>query len=148
MKSKTFIVGFLAIVAVLAGASLYFSAMVDRADKKTTSFVAPDGKFKAVKITVASGGASPFCFDSVSVLLAVYPDEFALREKAYEIYAAPCASFASREPSPKIEWLSGTGLQITAVPSAKARSKNIDVTKSVHVTVLERDRAAATSNRR
>ena len=83
MKSKPFIIGFFAVVAVLAAASIYFSGKVDRADRTLTASVAPDNKFKAVTIRISSGGAKPFCFNSVSVLLAVYPDEFALREKAY-----------------------------------------------------------------
>ena len=143
MKAKPFIIGFLAVVAVLAAVSVYFSATVDKADKSVTALASPDGKFKAVKVTLVAGGAAPFCFDSVSVMLAAYPDEFAQREKAYEVYAAPCGSFANGEPSPKIEWLSASALQITyaaAAPDAKtARTKNIDVTKSVHVTFVARE---------
>jgi hypothetical protein len=46
--------------------------------------------------------------------------------------------------SPKLEWLSNTALQITVAPragtDAKAvRMKDIDVTNTVHVTVVERE---------
>ena len=102
----------------------------------------PDAKCKAVKVTMASGGKLPYCFDSVSIIPGSYPDNFAERDKAYEIYSGPCGSFANRAPSPKIEWLSDTALQITrkAAPDAKTvRMKTIDVTKSVHVTFVERD---------
>jgi hypothetical protein len=142
VRSKPFIVGFFAVVAVLAAASVYFSAKVDRADRALTASVAPDNKFKAVTIRISSGGAKPFCFNSVSVLLAVYPDEFALREKAYEVFAAPCGSFVNGEVAPKLEWLSGKALQITHKPAADAKAprlKNIDVTKTVHVTFVERE---------
>ena len=145
MKTKPFIIGFLAIVALLAAVSIYFSAIVDRADKTVAALASPDGKFKAVRITFVAGGAAPFCFDNVSVMFAAYPDEFAQREKAYEVYAAPCGSFANREPSPKLEWLSGSELKIAhaARPAASnvkpMRTKNIDVTKSVHVTFVERE---------
>ena len=138
MKAKPFIIGFLAVVAAIAAFSIYFSATVDRAVKSFTIVVSPDGKYKAVKITLAIGGASPFCFDSISVVFAAYPDNFAERDKAYEIYSGPCGSFADREPSPKIDWLSNTALQITYAnnPAKKPKLKDIDVTKTVHVTFL------------
>jgi hypothetical protein len=137
VKAKPFIVGFLAVVAVIAAVSIYFSATVDKAVKSVSVVVSPDGKYKAVKVTLASGGASPFCFDSIAVVFAAYPDSFAERDKAYEVYSGPCGRFATGEPVPKIEWLSNTALQISyaAVPNTKApRTKNIDVTKTVHIT--------------
>ena len=145
MKAKPFIIGFLAVVAVVAAVSVYVSVAVDKPDKSVTAFVSPDGKFKAVKLTMARGGASPFCFDSIAIIFAAYPDNFAERDKAYEIYSGPCGVFTDRAPSPKIEWLSNLGLQITyAVNLAGAgvkqpRLKNIDVTKSVHVTFVARE---------
>ena len=145
VKAKPFIVGFLAVVAVVAAVSVYVSVTVDKPDKSVTAFVSPDGKFKAVKLTMARGGSSPFCFDSISIILGVYPDNFAERDKAYEVYSAPCGSFANGEKSPKIEWLSNSGLQITyavnsAGLSAKQPSlKSIDVTKTVHVTFVARE---------
>jgi hypothetical protein len=142
VKAKTFIVGFFAVVAVAAAASIYVSATTDKVRKSATVLASPDGKLKAVRITLSEDGAKPFCFDSVAVMLAAYPDEFAQSEKAYEVYAAPCARLAGGAPSPKIEWLSASALQIThgVAPGAKpARTKAIDVTKSVHVTFVERD---------
>ena len=145
VKAKSFIIGFLAVVAVVAAVSVYVSVAVDKPDKSVTAFVSPDGKFKAVKLTMARGGTSPFCFDSVAIIFAAYPDNFAERDKAYEIYSGPCGSFANHERSPKIEWLSNSGLQITyAVNSAGAgvkqpRLKIVDVTKSVHVTFVARE---------
>ncbi|MBI2714418.1 MAG: hypothetical protein HYX37_08185 [Rhizobiales bacterium] len=140
MKAKPFIVSFLAVVAVLAAVSVYIGATVDKAAKSIAVVVSPDGKYKAVKVTMASGGTSPFCFDSVSVVFAAYPDSFAERDKPYEIYSGPCGSFANGEPSPKIEWLSGTALQITYAnnPAKKPKLKTIDVTKTVHVTFVAR----------
>ena len=142
MKAKPFIVGFLAIVVVLAAVSIYLSATVERADKSMSALASPDGKFKAVTISFVGHGATPFCVVSISVMLAVYPDEFAESRKEYEVYSAPCGSFADGAPSPKIEWLSATALRIgyAAAPGGKpARSRNIDVTRSVHVTVVEQE---------
>ena len=142
MKAKVFIVGFFAVVAVVAAVSIYFSVTTEKARKSVTALTSPDGKFKAVKVTLAEGGATPFCVVSISVMLAVYPDEFAQQRKEYEVFSAPCGRFANGESSPKIEWQSGTALRISwaAKPGTKsARTKNIDVTKSVHMTFVERD---------
>jgi hypothetical protein len=143
VKARPFLIGFFVLVAAFAAASFYFSATIDKPERTRTALVSPDGKFKAVAVTLAGGGAQPFCLNSVSVLLAVYPDEFAEREKAYEVYAAPCAAFATGDVSPKLEWLSGTALQIAhaayAAGAKAPRFKTIDVTKSVHVTFVERD---------
>jgi len=145
VKAKPFVVGFFAVVVLIAAVSIYIGATIDRASQSVSATVAPDGKFKAVKIVVAGGGPAPFCVVSIAVMLAVYPDDFARREKSYEVFSAPCGQFGNGEPSPKLEWLSATVLQIAtaAHPPAPAgkipRKKNIDVTKSVHVSVVERD---------
>jgi hypothetical protein len=139
VKAKTFFIGFFAVVAVLAAGSLYLRLTVDRADKTRTAVVAPDNKFKAVRITLSGEGPPPFCIDSIAVILGVYPDEFAERDRAYLVYSAPCA--ADRAASPKIEWLSNTALQISYLkkPGAKDPAlKNLDVTKTVNVTFVAR----------
>jgi hypothetical protein len=142
VKSRPFIIGFVAVVLAIAAASIYFSGTVERASKSLVAVVSPDGKFKAVKLTLSRGGASPFCYDNIVILLTVYPDDFDENRKAYEVYAAPCGRFSDGTPSPKIEWLSSTSLQITVAPypaSADAiRRKNTDISKSVHVTFVER----------
>jgi hypothetical protein len=145
VRGKPLIIGFLAVVAVLTAVSIYISATVDKPEKSVTALASPDGKYKAVKLTLVAGGSSPFCFDSIAIILAAYPDNFAERDKAYEIYSGPCGTFANREPSPKIEWLSNSALQITYATSSagvgarKVNLKNIDVTKTVHVTFVERE---------
>jgi hypothetical protein len=145
VKAKPVIVGFLAAVAVVAAISIYFSVTVDKPVKSVSAFASPDGKYKAVKLTMAGGGTSPFCFDSISIILGAYPDNFAERDKAYEVYAAPCGRFADREPSPKLAWVSNAALQITYAANAggagarKVNMKNIDVTKTVYVTFVERE---------
>ena len=54
-------------------------------------------------------------------------------------------TWADDEKSPKIEWLSNSGLQITytvnsgAPGTRKVTTKNTDVTKSVHVTFVARE---------
>lgn len=136
MKAKTFFIGFFAVVALLAAVSLYLSLTVDRADKTLTAVAAPDNKYKAVRIKLSGEGPPPFCIDGIAVILGVYPDNFAERDKAYLVYSGPCAT--DRSAWPKIEWKSNTDLAITyAKESAVAKSpviKDLDVTKTVHVT--------------
>ena len=141
MKSKQFIVGFLVVVAAIAAFSIYLSAIVDRTETSISAVLSPDKKMKAVKLTLAGGGRSPFCLDSISVMLAAYPDEFAESRKEYEIYSAPCGRSADGEPSPKIEWHSAAALQVSYAASVakKLKMKEMDVTKSVHVTFVAQD---------
>ena len=138
MKGKPFIVSFLAVVAVIAAFSIYLSTIVDRTEKSITVVLSPDKKMKAVKLSLSGGGRSPFCIDSISVMLSAYPDEFAESRKEYEIYSAPCGRSANGESLPKIEWHSPAALQVSYAASAakKPKMKEMDVTKSVHVTFL------------
>jgi hypothetical protein len=149
VSAKPLIIGFFAVLAGIAAISVYFSATVDKPDKSVSALLSPDGKYKAVKVTMAGGGTSPYCFDSISVVLAAYPDNFAERDKAYEIYSAPCGGFADHEKSPKIEWVANAGLQITyainlsALDAKKLSMKNIDVTKTVRVTFVAHESHSA-----
>jgi len=139
VTSKRFIVGFLVIVAAVAAFSIYLSRIVERTDTAVADVLSPDKTMKAVKLTLSGHGASPFCLDSISVMLSAYPDEFAESRKEYEVYSGPCGKFASGEASPKVEWRSPTELRISYadVPAASGAHKRVmkavDVTKSVHV---------------
>ncbi len=141
MKSKPFIVGFLLVAAAIAAFSIYLSTIVDRVEKTVTAVLSPDKKMKAVRLSLSSGGRSPFCVDSISVMLAIYPDEFAEHGKEYEVYSAPCGKSAEGELLPKLEWHSPARLQIDYAASAakKLKMKETDVTKSVHMTFIARD---------
>ncbi len=145
MKGRPLIIGLLAVVAVIAAVSIYVSVVIDKTEQAISAVVSLDGKYKAVKITMTRGGSRPFCFNSVSVIFAIYPDYFAERYKAYEVYAAPCGKFANGEPAPTIEWRSATDLQIgyaanpAALTAGKTAMKLVDVTKTVHVTFVPRD---------
>jgi hypothetical protein len=102
----------------------------------------PDGRYKAVRVTLARGGAAPFCVDSISIFLSVYPDNFAENDKTYEVYAAPCAAPAKRAGLPRVDWLSNTAAQITYTPGSPAagakppRMKPLDASHFVHVTFV------------
>ncbi len=132
-KTRLLLIAALVFVAAFAAVSLYFSASVEKPVRTLTSVKSPDGQFKAVRISVSRAGTAPFCFDSIAVILAVYPDNFAERSKSYDVFAAPCARFADGTPSPAIEWLSGTELHITHA-SEPQKTKNTDVTRTVRVT--------------
>jgi hypothetical protein len=141
VKAKPFIVAFLIVVAAIAAFSLYLSSIVDRTETSIVAVLSPDNRMKAVRLTLAGGGRSPFCVDSISVMLAAYPDEFAESRKEYEVYSAPCGGSVNGEPLPKIEWHSAAALQISYAASAakKLKMKERDVTKSVLVTFIARE---------
>lgn len=142
MKAKPFFVAFFAVAVLLGAVSFYMSATIDKADTFIAAVNSPDGKYKAVKKTLSAGGASPFCIDSISILLTAYPGDYAERNKAYEVYSAACAAPDKRATLPKIEWRSPTAVTIS-YPAKPARpddkqpkTKPLDVTKTVHVTFV------------
>ena len=143
MKAKPFLIVSAVIVVVIAAGSYYIGTTIDRSDKTVVTVPSPDGKFNAVRVSIKGGGASPFCFDSISVLLAVYPDGSAERRREYEVYSATCGVFANGETSPKIDWLSNAALRITYAEGSTApelkgpRTRDIDVTSSVRVTFVK-----------
>ena len=142
MKAKLVVIGLLVAIAGVAAVSIYVSATIDKIDKAVAAVTSPDGRYKAVRVTLARGGAAPFCVDSISIFLSVYPDNFAENDKTYEVYAAPCAAPAKRAGLPRAEWLSNTAAQITyalASPAAGAeqpRMKPLDASHFVHVTFV------------
>jgi hypothetical protein len=144
VKSKPFIVGLLVAMVVAAAVSIYLSATADRVDKSVTAFLSPDGRYKAVRVSLAHGGTAPFCFQSISIFLAVYPDSFAENEKAYQVYAAPCATPPKPTDAPAIEWLANNAVRITYSPAPagldqdKLRRRVIDASKFVHVSYVAR----------
>ncbi len=102
MKAKPFLIFFFAIVVGVTVVSIYVSQTIRKADKTVAALASPDGRYKAVKVSLQRGGFKPFCFDSISVFLAVYPDSFAESEKIYEVYRAPCAPPDRRVDLPKM----------------------------------------------
>jgi len=142
VKAKPFLLGIFAVVVVVAAVSIYVSMSVDKAQKTFTAVASPDSKYKAVRLMIARGGTEPFCFDTVSIFLSVYPDNFAEGDKTYEVYRAPCAKPALRADLPKIAWLSDQSVQITYAASAaasdamKMRTKALDASKFVHLTFV------------
>jgi len=142
VRAKQFVIGLLAVMAGAAAVSIYISAAIDKIDTAVTAMASPDGRYKAVRVTLSRGGTVPFCADSISIFLSVYPDNFAVSAKTYEVYSVPCAAPAMRAALPKVEWLSNTAVQITcaaASPAAGAkppRMEPLDASHFVHVTFV------------
>ena len=142
MKAKPFVIGLLAAMAGVTAVSIYISAAIDKIDTAVAAVASPDGRYKAVRVTLSRGGTAPFCVDSISIFLSVYPDNFAASAKTYEVYAGPCNAPAKRAALPKLEWLSITAVQITyaaASPAAGAkppRMEPLDASHFVHVTFV------------
>ena len=58
MKAKPFLLGFFAVVVVVAAVSIYVSMSVDKAQKTFTAVASPDSKYKAVRLMIARGAPS------------------------------------------------------------------------------------------
>jgi len=142
VRAKPFVVGLLAAMAGVAAVSIYMSTTIDKIGKTVAAVASPDGRYKAVRVTLTRGGAASFCVDSISIFLSVYPDNFAENDKTYEVYAAPCAAPAKRAALPKVEWLSNTAVQIAYAPTSPAanakqpRMKPLDASHFVNVTFV------------
>ena len=145
MRSKPFVIGLLAAVAVAAAVSVYVSMTIDKVEKTFTAVVSPDGRHKAVRLMLARGGAAPFCFDTIAIFLSVYPDNFAESDRDYEVYRALCAAPDKRAALPKIAWLSNGAVEITywlgpaAADAKKPRTKPLDASKFVHVNFVAQE---------
>ncbi|HEY5330208.1 MAG TPA: hypothetical protein VIJ79_10020 [Acidobacteriaceae bacterium] len=144
MNSKTLIVGFVVAVLLVAATSIYVSRTVDPVEKSITAVAAPDGRYKAVVFSLSQGGDAPFCYASVSIYLAIYPNDFAESEKAYQVYWAPCATPAKAADVPQVEWLAKDHVQITYTPGPAAVNPNslrrrvVDASRYVTVSYVER----------
>jgi len=144
VNSKTLIAGFAVAVALTAAGSVYVSRTVDPVEKTLTPVVAPDGRYKAVIFRLAQGGGAPFCYESVSIYLAAYPNDFAESDKGYQVYWSPCATPAKAADAPQVRWLANDKAQITYTPGPAAqdptrlRKRVVDASRYVSVTYVER----------
>jgi hypothetical protein len=136
VKAKLFVIGFVAVLIGAVVASVYFNLTATRPEKSITAVASPDGRYKAVRVSLARGNA---CFDTISIFLNIYPNSFAETEKTYRVYAGPCAPKPERAALPKMQWRSDTALQITYAPApagAKRTMKPLDASQFVHVTYV------------
>jgi len=144
VKSKILIIGFGAVLVFVAAVSVYVSRTVDPVEKTITAVAAPDGRYKAVIFRLAQGGDAPFCYESVSIYLAIYPDDFAESEKGYQVYWSPCATPAKKADAPTVKWLASDAVEITYTPGppasdpTKLRKRVVDASRYVTVTYVER----------
>ncbi len=130
------------VLALLAG-SIYIAATTDRAEKALVAVAAPDGKYKAVRLTVSGEKPEAFCVDTIAIFLSVYPDSFVASESGYQVYSAPCATRDKRGSLPKIEWLDNNSVQITYAPEPGAgkapRLKERDMSLFVDIKYVKAD---------
>jgi hypothetical protein len=116
VKAKPVLIGAFAAMACMVAGSIYLAATTEKAHKELVTVASPDGKYKAVRLTVSGEQPAPFCVDTIAIFLSVYPDSFVASESNYEIYSAPCAAAGKRKALPKIEWLSDRAVRITYAP--------------------------------
>jgi hypothetical protein len=120
LKAKPFLIGFLCVVLAVVAGSIYLAATTDRAEKALVAVSSPDGRYKAVRLTVFGEKPEPFCVDTIAIFLTVYPDSFVASNSGYQVYGAPCAAPGRRSALPKIEWLANNAVQITYAPEPGA----------------------------
>lgn len=144
MNAKPLLLGLLAVAVIVAATSVYFRATVAPVDKSAQTLPSPDGRYKAIRFSLSRTGASAFCYQAVSVLLAALPDSFAESEKTYQVYFAPCAIPPDPSQAPTMRWLGDDALQITYTPGPAAfdnpryRRRVVDASETVHITYVIR----------
>jgi hypothetical protein len=144
VKSKLVILVFVFGVVLATAVSVYMSRTIAPVQKTVTAVPAPDGRYKAVVVSLSQGGAAPFCYDTVSIYLAAYPNDFAESEQGYQVYWSPCATPANPADTPQVKWLANDQAQITFTqgpkPSdpRKLRKRVVDASQFVKVTYVER----------
>ncbi|HEY4969726.1 MAG TPA: hypothetical protein VII35_07460, partial [Steroidobacteraceae bacterium] len=126
MKAKPFLLLSLGAMALMVAGSIYLAATTEKAHKEIVALASPDGKYKAVRLTVSGEHPAPFCVDTVAIFLSIYPDSFVVSDSNYEIYSGPCAAPDKRVVLPKIEWLSEKTVRITyASPPAGEKQPHV-----------------------
>jgi hypothetical protein len=143
VKAKPFLIGLLAVMALLVAGSIYLAATTKRADRSIVAVAAPDGKYKAVRLTVSGDQPVPFCVDTIAIFLTVYPDSFVASDSNYTVFTAPCAAPAKRATLPKMEWTANHKITITYAPEPGAgkspRLKNRDMSLFVDIAYVKAD---------
>jgi hypothetical protein len=128
------------VILAAAAGSVYLAATVDRAEKAMVAVASPDGRYKAVRLTLRGKRPEPFCVDTIAIFLTVYPDSFVASKSGYQVYGAPCASPEKRADLPKVEWLANDKVRITYAPEPGAgkapRLKQRDMSLFVDITYV------------
>ena len=127
-------------MALVVAGSIYLAVTTEKAHKEIVAVASPDGKYKAVRLTVSGEQPAPFCVDTVAIFLSIYPDSFVASESNYEVYSGPCAAPGNRKALPQIEWLSDKAVRITyaSPPGEKPpRLKDHDASLFVQVAFVK-----------
>jgi hypothetical protein len=143
LKTKAVLIVFLCAMLAMVGGSIYLAATTQRADKSLVAVASPDGKYKAVRLTVYGEKPEPFCVDTIAIFLSIYPDSFVASESNYGVYAAPCAAPDKRTTLPKIEWTSNKAVRVTYAPAPDAekppRLKTRDASLFVDIAYVKQE---------
>jgi hypothetical protein len=115
------------------------------------AFLSPDGKYKAVYVLDAGGGAGGgYCLAQVLIVPASYNERMAPLDRnrwrwdveKYEVFFGPCDSFPDHTGSPKLEWISDNNLKIalsiqsTGLMPHDFRLRGVDDSRQVRVTFV------------
>jgi hypothetical protein len=108
------------------------------------SLPSPDGKYKAMLLIEAGGGAgSGYCDTQVLIIPESYDERIAaLKRNRYEVYSGGCDELPGHDGSPKLEWVSDNNLKITLSINSSAqepedvRLRKLDDSQQVRVTFV------------
>jgi hypothetical protein len=146
VNARVLVVGLIAISVLTVAASIYFRSTVVPFDKSFSAVPSPNGRFKAVRLAVTRKTPPPYCEASVSIFLAIYPDNFAETEREYRVYDAPCPLPPDPANLPAVAWLADDAVQVTYTPGppatdvSKLRRWSVDASRAVRVSYVEREK--------
>lgn len=135
MKPRYVFAIFFALAIFMVGITIYYAATIESAKRELFTVEAPDGRYKAVQMRVYGDEPEPFCVDTVSIYLSIYPESFAASKRAYEVYGGPCAEPTKNAPLPKIEWTSNKTVRITYAAAADKPPRKRDKDSSLYVDI-------------
>jgi hypothetical protein len=144
VKSRLVIIVFAIGVVFATAVSVYMSYTVNPVQKTIVAVPSPDGRYKAVVMSLSHGGSAPFCYDTISIYLAAYPNDFVESEQGYQVYWSTCATPANPADTPAVKWLANNEAQITYTQGPtpadprKLRKRVVDASQFVKITYVER----------
>ncbi|WP_456024365.1 hypothetical protein [Pseudomonas protegens] len=131
LKLILLVVGALTILKY--GAITLLSLSSDSDDDVTKlAYLSPNGKYSAVHVTSAGGGAvAPFCSDTVFVFNSLQTIDEVIAHPEYQVYSAECDVFFDHEASPTVKWDSDSDLQIDfAIGASRIVSRDVKLRAS------------------
>jgi len=101
-------------------------------DVTKMAYLSPNGKYTAVHVTRAGGGAiAPFCSDTVFIFNSLQTIDEVITHPEYQVYYAVWDVFFDHQASPAVKWDSESDLQIDfAIGATRIVSRDVKLRAS------------------